>query len=417
MPVVCAMADFPINDISPVEFQRSKNSGPMFLRISKNSKRIIAVLSKNRTPSQIAWGIALGMVLGLVPKDNLLAIGLILAIAVLPVNQLMACIAACGLWMTSSWLEPITFYVGVLLLKQTIISSAITTLYRLPLLPWTCIDNALVCGGVATGILSLVPTYLLSRWTVSKAKQQVENMELEQVANDAINYRKAVVEQSSVRREKPSPVLRIAMEPEMDSMSPQDAIDSGASEPITKPELHSNRSGSRTKILIGKEQSSSKKTIDLPTKTVASPILAIDTVQPSSPPAPTFKPRTLPITTHDETNPIGSDTILRETVIEVVRYRRPAMSATTSSRTDDKPAATTLDQGNSMSVVNAPLSKPSDATRDNDFGVSKSLGESTSITIDPSHASASNRDESLRYLLWHINGTRDSSRKSTEKTA
>ena len=42
-----------------------------------------------------------------------------------------------------------------------------------------------------------------------------------------------------------------------------------------------------------------------------------------------------------------------------------------------------------------------------------------SIAFDAGHtpSQTSNRDESLRYLLWHINGSRESVRKSSEKTA
>ena len=49
----------------------------------------------------------------------------------------------------------------------------------------------------------------------------------------------------------------------------------------------------------------------------------------------------------------------------------------------------------------------------------KAIAPSQSLAFDASHyaSQTGKSDESLKYLLWHINGARETVRKSSEKTA
>ena len=75
-------------------------------------------LTVDATPRQMAFGLALGVLVGLVPKGNLLAIGLMMLLCALRVNL--------GVGMTAvfvtSWvgmlLDPITHRIGEFLLKN-----------------------------------------------------------------------------------------------------------------------------------------------------------------------------------------------------------------------------------------------------------------------------------------------------------
>jgi hypothetical protein len=134
------------------------------------------------------------------------------------------------------------------------------------------------------------------------------------------------------------------------------------------------------------------------------------------------KPRFIaaePTVVRDESMHIGNETILRETVIEVVRYRRPAVIESTSAPDSQDAASSISTNGESMAVANAEMTKSLDIPNDREFTETRTSAlVGTSLAIDQGHLSPSNnRDESLRYLLWHINGTRDSSKKNTEKTA
>ena len=145
----------------------------MLQRIGKNSKRIAAILSQYRTPTQIASGAAMGVVLGVIPKDNIVFLSLVVFLTVLRVNQLIGWFVACSFWLLSGWFEPISHIFGSILLRQSIIAAAVQRLYEYPLLPWTCIDNTLVCGGLALGLASFLPTYLVCWWSHNQAKNQL----------------------------------------------------------------------------------------------------------------------------------------------------------------------------------------------------------------------------------------------------
>jgi hypothetical protein len=120
-----------------------------------------------------------------------------------------------------------------------------------------------------------------------------------------------------------------------------------------------------------------------------------------------------------EIMPDGHDTFLRETVIEVVRYRRPAKAAGGPSNNKlDTPAATQT-QGIPMPIGNTSTIVTKESVNKGLSAMNKATPIEPSIAFDAGHtpSQTSNRDESLRYLLWHINGSRESVRKSSEKTA
>ncbi len=364
----------------------------MFLRISRNSARIIAILSQHRKPAQIAWGIAIGIMLGLIPKDNLVALSLIAALACLRVNQLVACGTAAAISLLSGWFSPTTNYVGCIVLDQPSIVGCITYLYRFPLLPWSCLENSLVLGGICVGLVTLLPTYAICWRSFSKAQQQMESIALEQVANEAIEYRKSVSDQSRTRKEKPSPALKLLSDDNSDA--------------IEEPTLLVEQSSVKRMPLLSLAKSES-----------------VD-AKPSNPESfprmeHNSKQRTIPTLFTGEIIPDGNDTFLRETVIEVVRYRRPAHSTGESSKSKHAPPISSQTQGLSMPVGNATTVDSRDTSNKGLAASNKANLPEQSIAFDSGHTPnlASNRDESLRYLLWHINGSRESVRKSSEKTA
>lgn len=360
----------------------------MLHRISRNLKRIIAVHSQHRKPAQIAWGIAIGMMLGLVPKDNLVALSLVGVLACLRVNQFAGCCMAIAMSVFGGWFSPITSYVGSSLLEQPLVSTGIVFLYRYPLLPWACLDNSLVLGGIGVGLVTLLPTYGVCTRSFSKAEQQLESSALEQVANEAIQYRKSVADQSQSRKEKTSPSLKLLSEDKADV--------------AVIGEQPSVRTTSLA-LLAGSGAVDAK-----PSNQVA-----YQRMEHKS------KQRTIPMIFTGEIMPDGHDTFLRETVIEVVRYRRPATSTGLPYKNKlDTPAATQT-HGISMPIGNASTIGAKEPVNQGLSAMNKATPIEQSIAFDAGHTSSqtNNRDESLRYLLWHINGSRESVRKSSEKTA
>ncbi len=375
----------------------------MFPRISRISKRIIAILSQHRKPTQIAWGIAIGIMLGLIPKDNLVALSLVVFLACVRINQLVAYFTAVSLSLISAWMNTMTIYAGSILLDQPAVASGIGYLYQFPVLPWTCLENTLVIGGIAVGLATLLPSYVICWWSLSNAKQRMDSIELEQVANGAIQYRKSVADQSKMRQEKLPPSLKLI------------SVDNAVAD-----ESNANTYAEPTPV--------SSKWVGISYADSTSKVhqFGAESVDAKRPITESFqwrnrnrKQKPIPTIFTGEIIPDGNDTILRETVIEVVRYRRStSMSSETNSHKPDSAAAPQT-QGISMPVGNATTT---DTKVIANFGIaasSKTGLASQSIVFDSSHTpgQSSNRDESLRYLLWHINGSRESVRKSSEKTA
>jgi uncharacterized protein (TIGR03546 family) len=115
------------------------------------------------TPRQLAAGLALGMLIGLVPKGNLIAISLMTLFCALRIN-LAAGTAAIGLF---SWaglfLDPISHRVGHFLLTHPALEPWWTSLYAVKLMPWTDFNNTVVLGSTLIGLALVIPVYSLSR--------------------------------------------------------------------------------------------------------------------------------------------------------------------------------------------------------------------------------------------------------------
>jgi uncharacterized protein (TIGR03546 family) len=115
------------------------------------------------TPRQLAAGFALGMLIGLVPKGNLIAISLMALFCALRIN-LAAGTGSIALfaWVGMS-LDPISHRVGHYLLTHQALEPFWTSLYDVKFMPWTAYNNTVVLGSLAIGLALLVPVYALSR--------------------------------------------------------------------------------------------------------------------------------------------------------------------------------------------------------------------------------------------------------------
>jgi uncharacterized protein (TIGR03546 family) len=114
------------------------------------------------TPRQLAFGFAMGMVLGLVPKDNLLAVAISMAILSVRVNIGSAMIAALLFSLVGAIADPLTHRIGEALLTLEMLLPFWQGLYVLPLMPWTSFNNTVVLGSCFTGVVLFYPTYLVS---------------------------------------------------------------------------------------------------------------------------------------------------------------------------------------------------------------------------------------------------------------
>jgi uncharacterized protein (TIGR03546 family) len=114
------------------------------------------------TARQLAFGCALGMMLGLLPKGNLLALAISLIILCSRVNLSTAALCALGFSVLGVNLDALTHFLGQAVLTYEPIVPLWRALYVLPLVPWTSFNNTVVMGSLVLGILLFYPVYRLS---------------------------------------------------------------------------------------------------------------------------------------------------------------------------------------------------------------------------------------------------------------
>jgi uncharacterized protein (TIGR03546 family) len=140
----------------------------LFGRIPENMVREILknlrdVLLAERSPEQIAGGVALGVAVGLIPKANLICLLFVLLIFVRRTNLAAGLVSA----MLCSWispvLDPITGVLGRLVLEFGPAQALWAILYRLPIVPWTSFNNTVVMGNLVLAMLVMPPIYFVVR--------------------------------------------------------------------------------------------------------------------------------------------------------------------------------------------------------------------------------------------------------------
>lgn len=143
-------------------------------------------LTAERSPRQIAWGMAIGMWLGMIPKGNLTAwlVGVILLAT--RVNLGCGMLTAMGVTAISTWVDPLTHGIGQRLLNLEGLRSLLATWHDAPLVPWLCLNNTVVLGSTTLGLVLLYPVQhvmfqivswvspLVQRWWNRKADREAE---------------------------------------------------------------------------------------------------------------------------------------------------------------------------------------------------------------------------------------------------
>ena len=123
----------------------------------------VRALISEATPGQLALGFALGVLIGLVPKGNLIAVVLGIVLAASRANLGVAAATILTFSFVSPYLDPFSDRIGGWLLAHPDLQNLWTQLYNQPGVPWTDFNNSVVLGSFAIGMAALYPTYRLSR--------------------------------------------------------------------------------------------------------------------------------------------------------------------------------------------------------------------------------------------------------------
>lgn len=118
--------------------------------------------------NQLAWGIALGFILGMTPALSLQSLVVFLCMFFFRVQIGAAFLAAFFFKFIAFLLDPAFDLVGQWALEASALQGFFTTLYNMPIIPFTRFNNSIVMG---SGIVSLIllPFVLVgSKWAIIK---------------------------------------------------------------------------------------------------------------------------------------------------------------------------------------------------------------------------------------------------------
>ena len=124
---------------------------------------VAEMVRETTTPRQIAFGVALGMVAGLIPKASILAGLFGLSLLVFRVNLPAGLLATLGFSWASTAADRVADGFGEAALKMEMLQGFWTWLFQLSFAPWLRLNNTVVCGHVILAALLFYPTYHVSR--------------------------------------------------------------------------------------------------------------------------------------------------------------------------------------------------------------------------------------------------------------
>jgi uncharacterized protein (TIGR03546 family) len=125
------------------------------------------------SPRQIAWGISLGMLVGLIPKGNLTAWLLAAFVLATRANLGGAALSAFVFSWVGMLVDPLTHRLGLTLLTSVTLRPVWDWLYGLPLMPWLRLHNTVVLGNLLLGLALLLPAYAIGLRAVERLRPWV----------------------------------------------------------------------------------------------------------------------------------------------------------------------------------------------------------------------------------------------------
>ena len=121
---------------------------------------ITGLFLKETKPQQIALAVAFGVMLGLMPKANLLALMLVLALFLLRCNLGFGILAAALVSLATVRLDAKIDLLGTKLLTNASVIDLEATLFQYPLFAWTTLNNTVSLGSFVAGVVTFLPIYL-----------------------------------------------------------------------------------------------------------------------------------------------------------------------------------------------------------------------------------------------------------------
>ena len=126
-------------------------------------RRAAQSLVASNSPGQLAAGFTLGMIIGVMPKSNLIALSLCVAMFSLRCNKGLGLMAAVMFSCFAGWTDPFAHKLGLSVLSAPSMQASYASVFTMPLGPWLGFHNTVVCGSLLMGLYAAYPVYWVTK--------------------------------------------------------------------------------------------------------------------------------------------------------------------------------------------------------------------------------------------------------------
>src|SRR5262245_27304207 len=109
-------------------------------------RRVVRLLLASHSPPELAAGFTLGMIIGLLPKGNLIAFSLCVVMFSLRVNKGLGLAATMFVSCLSTCTDPFAHKLGLAVLNAKSLQINLASIYNMPLGPWLGFNNTVTLG-------------------------------------------------------------------------------------------------------------------------------------------------------------------------------------------------------------------------------------------------------------------------------
>jgi len=140
----------------------------MFTGSFRFVKLLRQTVTGSDTPRQIGFGIAMGLLIGLIPKDSLFVYFFGLCLLISTANLFSAFVSTFVFSWVGFLLDPYAHKIGSFVLTLPSMQSTWVWLSEMPMVPWTRFENTIVTGSLILGLLLFYPVYRISWRFIAK---------------------------------------------------------------------------------------------------------------------------------------------------------------------------------------------------------------------------------------------------------
>ncbi len=126
-------------------------------------RKIADSLLGSTAPGQLAAGFTIGMIIGVLPKSNLIALSLCVLLFSARCNVGLGLAAAVAFSFVSPWTDPFAHKLGLSVLGIGSMQGTYAAAFNLPLGPWWGFNNTVVAGSLLLGLYVAFPVYFFTR--------------------------------------------------------------------------------------------------------------------------------------------------------------------------------------------------------------------------------------------------------------